>query len=180
MPEDICRVLRRIQGHAGKLEANHAQVDEMMLLSIQDGLGAMRYGQYGGSFPDPTARTVIAPDAARNIWARDNRAEDDRADYASCIKTAADALERADTIRQHYMSANNNIRDRLDPSDWCVVHFAMHLYEGHRRVKGPLCKTCSSFYDENKREPTPTEADYYHRHGRWPHKLYDPKERRAV
>jgi hypothetical protein len=87
-----------------------------------------------------------------------------------------------DERRRRYISANNEIRNRLDPAEFCVVHFALHLYEGHRRQKGTgnLCPLCFKFYDENKREPSGTEADYFHRHGRWPHKLYDPKERRAV
>lgn len=180
MAEDVRQRYQRLRWLVVKLETNHSQVDEMMGLMIQDGLGAMRYGQYGGSFPDPTARTVIAPEGAKNVFARDNRAETDRREQWADLAELERILERMDTRRQHYMSANNNIRDRLDPTDFCRTHWALHLYEGHRRVKGDMCSICSAFYDENKREPTPTEADYYHRHGRWPHKLYDPKERRAV
>lgn len=180
MAEDIRARFRRLRWIVVKLETNHTQVDEMMLLQIQDGLGAMRYGQHGGSFPDPTARTVIAPDSAKNVFARDNRAETDRNEQWADLAELERILDRMDARRQRYMSANNNIRDRLDPTEFCALHFGLHLYEGHRRVKGDRCKLCDEFFVENKREPTPTEADYYHRHGRWPHKLYDPKERRAV
>jgi len=142
----------------------------------------MRYGQYGGSFPDPTARTVFdaTGDPRTAVKWRDHRPEDDRKAYWAAIATAEKALEEADTIRQRYMSANNEIRNRLDPTDWCHIQYALRIYEGHRRTKGNLCTICAKFYDENKREPSATEADFYHRHGRWPHKLVDPKERRAV
>lgn len=189
MANDIEASLRRIQGLAGKVETNHAQVDSMMRLQIADGLGAQQFGQMGnGNVPDPTSRAAFTTKRVMNaegrdteviIW-RDHRPEDDRADYIAAIEKAELLLEQADTIRQRYMSANNNIRDRLDPTEFCVLHFSLHLYEGHRRVKGPMCKICAGFYDEHKREPTATEADYYHRHGRWPHKLVDPKQRRAV
>jgi hypothetical protein len=163
-----------------KLETNHAQIDEMMVLHVQDGLGAMRYGQYGGSTPDPTARTVIAPDGALHVFARNNTAENDRTGYWQDLKEVERILERMDDTRRRYMSANLDIRNRLDPTDFCAIHFALHLYEGHRRVKGNLCKICAGFYDEHKREPTGTEADYFHRHGRWPHRPVDPKERRPA
>lgn len=177
---DLPKLLTRIQGLAGKLEANHSQVVEMMRLMVQDNLRAMAYGQYGGSTPNPTQNAVIAPDGSTRMWARDNQAEADLAAYSRAIEEADRQLGLADDIRRKHMSANLDIRNRLDPSEFCVVHWPLHLYEGHRRTKGPLCKICGLFYDENKREPTATEADYYHRHGRWPHKLFDPKARKAV
>lgn len=189
MAEDVDKQLRRIQGLASKLEANHSQVDEMMLLMKADGLAAMRYGQFSSNnIPDPTSqaafssRRVVDADGYGKeviVW-RDHRPEADREGYQAAIRAAELALDAADTIRQRYMSANLEIRNRLDPTEFCHIHWALHLYEGHRRTKGNLCTTCAKFYDEHKREPTATEADYYHRHGRWPHRLVDPKERRAV
>ena len=61
-----------------------------------------------------------------------------------------------------------------------MVHWHLRITEGHRRVKGNLCSLCAGFYDLNGVEPTATQADYYHRHGRWPHALFDPKARKAV
>jgi hypothetical protein len=155
----------------GKLEPHILEVLAMMRSHIIDGLSAMRYGQYGGSTPDPTGNTA---------GTRDSVAETHLKAMFDHVEAMFDHAEEADRLRRLYMSANNNIRDRLDPTDFCVVHWHLQVYEGHRRFKGPLCKICAGFYDENGREPTPTEADHYHRHGRWPHKRYDPKERRAV
>lgn len=189
MGEDIPKLLRRLQGQAGKLETNHPQVDETMRLMVADGLAAQRYGQFGnGNIPDPTSQAAFSSKRVVDkdgygkeviIW-RDHRPEDDLARYYEIAGQVGKLFEEWDTIRHRYMSANLDIRNRLDPTDWCSVHYALHIYEGHRRAKGNLCKICAAFYDENKREPTPTEADYYHRHGRWPHRLVDPKERRAV
>jgi hypothetical protein len=72
------------------------------------------------------------------------------------------------------------LRLRLDPTDWCRIHFHLQHYEGHRRYRGDLCSLCYRYKEANGFEPTPTEADYHHTHGRWPHKLYDPKSRKAV
>ncbi len=155
----------------GKLEPNILEVLAMCRSHIQDGLSAARYGQYGGSIPDPTLNTAII---------RDSVAETHLAAIQAKVESMWNDADELDRLRRLYMSANNNIRDRLDPSDFCVIHFHLQVYEGHRRFKGNLCKLCAGFYDENGREPTPTEADHFHRHGRWPHKLYDPKERKAV
>jgi hypothetical protein len=166
----------------GKLEPHILEVLAMMRSRIPDGLGAARYGQFGGSFPDPTAGAVfdVHGDEEKAVRWRDGAPERDLAEFEAAIDTAHKALLKADEKRRANMSANNNIRDRLDPTDFCSVHWHLQVYKGHRRFKGPLCKICAGFYDENGREPTPTEADHYHRHGRWPHKRYDPKERRAV
>jgi hypothetical protein len=152
-------------------------------------LAAMRYGQFSSNnIPDPTSQAAftakrIVDEAGYGreviVW-RDHRPEDDYRAYHAAIKEMDRLAVLADTLRQRYMSANMDIRNRLDPTDWCVVHWHLQLYEGHRRTKGNLCKLCAAFYDENKREPTSTEADYFHRHGRWPHRLVDPKERKAV
>lgn len=183
---------RRLKWMFTKLETNWDRVDEMMLLQIKDGLGAMAYGQFGGSFPDPTAKTVINgnPDRDAPIWARDSRAEDDRkaqlADFAEIERITT----RMDDRRRAYMAADRtadgklDIRLRLDPNDWCYLHWHLALYEGHRRHKDGLCKVCLEFRDGSDklaamgRVPTTTEIDYWHTHGgNWPHRPVDPKAR---
>lgn len=183
-------------GLAEKLETNHDGITNMMQLRVADGLSAMAYGQYGGSFPDPTPRTVFDVDGdiydadgepVPVRW-RDARPEQDLVDYVAGIVAAEKALDYVDFLRRKYTSANEDIRNRLDPSDFCRVHwfcqFDRDLPDKQKfcpkRVVGDLCKDCNQFRVANGREPTATEADFYHRHGRWPHKLVDPKERRAV
>lgn len=189
MANDIEASLRRVQGLAGKLETNHPQVDQMMKLMIADGLAAMRYGQFGnGNTPDPTSQAAfssrrIVDDTGYGreviVW-RDHRPEDDQKRYFEIARTVEALFEEWDSIRQRYMSANMDIKNRLDPTDWCRTHYHLQIYEGHRRFKGDRCKICQQFFEENGRDPTPTEADHYHRHGRWPHKLVDPKARKVV
>lgn len=160
------------------LTKHHLEVTAMMRLSVQDGLSAMQYGQHGGSTPDPTGATAIV---------RGRVAEGDLASYNGAVADLFAAANLLDTIRRRHMSANMDIRNRLDPTDWCRIHFALHLYEGHRRHKGDLCKTCADFQYGNPktgqpavgREPTPTECDYWFRHGAWPQIPIDPKARRV-
>lgn len=170
----------RIQGLAAKNEVYCEEVLEMMRLQIKDGLGAMAYGQFGGSTPNPTQNAVIASEESLHVWARDNQAETDLLEYETRRARILADSEFCDYLRRKYMSASNDERNRLDPTDYCVVHWALHLHEGHRRHKGNLCKLCAGFYEENKREPTSTEADYFHRHGRWPHRLVDPRTKKPA
>lgn len=186
MAEDMQLRMRRVIGQLEKAETNHGEVDEMMLLEVQDGLGAMRYGQHGGSYPDPTARTVIAPEGSSNVWARDNRAEDDRKAYYEAFAEMEKQAHIFDTIRRRYMSANLDLWNRLDPNEFCRLHwFMMHReVDLHkivpRRVVGDLCKECNQYRVDNGYAPDPTAVGVLIRTGKWPHKLYDPKERRAV
>jgi len=193
--DNIERSLRVIQKLAGKLEANHPQVDETMRLMVADGLAAMQYGQFGnGNIPDPTSsaaftakRVVEADGYGREVivW-RDHRPEDDRKRYYELADIATKAFEEWDTIRQRYMSANRDMWLRLDPGDFCRPHwFLMHREPDlqkliPRRVTGDLCKDCNSFRVDNGRAPEPLEVEYFSKHLKWPHKLYDPKERRVV
>lgn len=190
MAEDIEKLVRRIIGQATKIEVNHHQVNETMRLMVADGLAAMRYGQFSSNnIPDPTsqaafqAKRALAEDGIHTreviVW-RDHRPEDDLKRYHEIAGLVSSLFEEWDTIRQRYMSANMDIKNRLDPTDWCRTHWDLQLYEGHRRVKGDMCRICADFHEANHRPPTATECDYYHRHGRWPHRLVDPKERKAV
>jgi hypothetical protein len=185
MAEDFGKRCRRMIGHLEKLEASHQQVDEMMAIQVADGLGAQQYGQLGSNnVPDPTSRVAFKAktgvDGREVIVWRDHRPEDDRKALNAHLKDAEYALEQADIIRQRYMSANNEIKLRLDPTDWCRIHFHLQHYEGHRRYRGDLCSLCYRYKEANGHEPTPTEVDYHHVHARWPHKLYDPKSRKVV
>lgn len=201
MAEDIGSRLERMRETVKKLLANNDRVEEMMRLRVADGMGAMVYGQYGGSFPDPTPGAVF--DVHGDIYGpdglpvpvrwRDRKPEQDIYDYKQHIAAAERELVWADEIRRRHMAADRtadgklDIRLRLDPNDWCRLHWHLSLYEGHRRHKDGLCKVCLEFRDGSDkmpamgREPTTTEIDHWHRHsGAWPHKLWDPKERRAV
>lgn len=179
------------KGLVAKLNTSHLQVTEMMLLMIQDGMGAMAYGQYGGSTPNPTMNAVINPNddpESTRIWNRDNVAETDLAQYEAELDVAFKALDRADEIRRRYMSANLEMWMRLDPTDFCRLHwFIMHREPElknviPRRVVGDLCKDCNQFRLDNGRPPEPLELDKFIQSGgrAWPHRLWDPKERRAV
>lgn len=182
--------LEELKQLLGKLVASHKQVSEMMLLMVQDGLGAMSYGQYGGSTPNPTMNAVIStnPDPESALWARNNVAETDLAAYDAAIRAMHIGALAADSLRRKYTSANLDMRNRLDPTDFCRIHWFCRFEEGDealmkfipRRVVGDLCKDCNQFRLENGRSPEPLEVERFVRTGKWPHKLVDPKERKAV
>jgi len=155
----------------GKVESNHLEVVAMMRAHIQDGLGAMRYGQYGGSTPDPTGNTAER---------RDSVAETHLARYEALVDEAHKAFDELDRLRRLYMSANNDARNRKDPTAYCRLHWEAKREEGHPRVTGDLCKWCDEYRKERGRLPDFTDIEYLHTRLVWPPFRYDPKQRKAV
>lgn len=191
MAEDIKpERFERARWIIAKLQTNWVQVDEMMVMHIKDGLGAMQYGQYGGSFPDPTAKTVINgnPDPEAPQWARDNRAETDRKEQMADWKQVEQILDRMDARRQQYMSANRDMWLRLDETEFCRSHwFYMHRDPDlQKRIPrrgdncGDLCKECNEYRRSTGRAPDALEIEYYAKNLTWPPTRVDPKARKAV
>lgn len=189
MAEDIVKRVERWRWVLTKYGHDYVQINEMMRLQVADGLAAMRYGQFSSNnTPDPTSQAAftskrVVDDTGYGkeviIW-RDHRPEDDLAQQALDEQELEKITTRMDERRRRYMSANMDIRNRLDPTDWCRIHFHLQHYEGHRRYRGDLCSLCYRYKEANGHEPTATEVDYHQTHGRWPHKLYDPKSRKVV
>ncbi len=186
MAEDVRLRFARLRWLVTKLETNHTQIDEMMFLHIQDGLGAMAYGQYGGSTPDPTGRTVVAPDGSLRVWNRDNVAETDRNKYWADLAKVEKLLEGMDAIRRTYMTANRDMWLRADPTDYCRVHWFVWHREDIRhlipkRVVGDLCKECNTYRLNNDgKAPEPLDVEYFDSKGHWPAKRIDPKTGKPV
>lgn len=166
MADNLPRTLIAIQGIAAKLEATHTDTIAMIKIMIDDGLGAQRYGQHGGSNPDPTGNHTLT---------RNTQPEHDQTAYIAAIQNAYRALDTADIIRRRYTPASNDTRNRLDPTDYCRLHWQLRITEGHRRHKGDLCKVCLEHVAAAGHEPTLTDLDYWHRHGHFPHKPIDPR-----
>lgn len=175
MSVNLDRQTRAAIGHLERI-AMYLELgaDEQIRLAVA---GHPKAQAFNGTNSKTTSSNPVLADIERR-----NATDNARLDARLVARTLGKILRDARTIETtlaSYVPASNDARNRLDPTVYCRIHWALHLYEGHRRWKGDLCSLCYRYKEKNRVEPTPTEIDYHHRHGRWPHKPVDPKTGKA-